>query len=227
MICFSDVVIESLLNQTFYGGLRPIPTSSRRTGDLKEFTRFFKVTICDLKKAVSLRRLDFVRFVRFVCFFPSSAMKTVSQLHPPPLIPDLKEAQQAKKAARLFASRVGIKEDKCFRFFPSDSTQPVEVPESAFKLFLEILNQMAQGNAVTLVPTHHELTTQEAANLLRVSRPYFVKLLEDGAIKFHRVGSRRRVRFTDLMAYMEKMKGQSATALEELAAQAQEIGLGY
>jgi excisionase family DNA binding protein len=109
----------------------------------------------------------------------------------------------------------------------SNASEPVEVPETAFRLFLEILNQMAQGNAVTLVPTHHELTTQQAADLLRVSRPYFVKLLETGAIQHHRVGSRRRVKFEHLMAYMENVKGESREALAQLAAQAQELGMGY
>ena len=105
--------------------------------------------------------------------------------------------------------------------------QNVEVPESAFRLFLEILNQMGQGNAVTLVPTHHELTTQQAADLLGVSRPYFVKLLEAKVIPHHRVGSRRRVKFAHLAGYMEKVKGESREALEQLAAQAQELGMGY
>ena len=103
----------------------------------------------------------------------------------------------------------------------------MEVPESAFRLFLEVLNQMAQGNAVTLVPTHHELTTQQAADLLGVSRPYFVKLLEGKAIPYHRVGSRRRVKLEHLMAYIEKVKGESREALDSLAAQAQELRMGY
>jgi excisionase family DNA binding protein len=141
----------------------------------------------------------------------------------------LEEARQAREAARLFAGMTAnARRSQSLRLIPdSTASQPVEVPETAFRLFLEILNQMAQGNAVTLVPTHHELTTQQAADLLRVSRPYFVKLLETGAIPHHRVGSRRRVKFEHLMAYMESVKGESREALAELAAQAQELGMGY
>lgn len=143
--------------------------------------------------------------------------------------PDLEEARQAREAARLFAGMAtNTRRSQSLRLIPDHkAAQPVEVPESAFRLFLEILNQMAQGNAVTLVPTHHELTTQQAANLLRVSRPYFVKLLETGAIPHHRVGSRRRVKFEHLMGYMEKVKGESRAALAQLAAQAQKLGMGY
>jgi excisionase family DNA binding protein len=143
--------------------------------------------------------------------------------------PDLEEARQAREAARLFASMAATaRRSQSLRLIPDNkASQPVEVPEVAFRMFLEILNQMAQGNAVTLVPTHHELTTQQAANLLRVSRPYFVKLLETGAIQHHRVGSRRRVKFEHLMGYLEKVKGESREALDQLAAQAQELNMGY
>jgi excisionase family DNA binding protein len=143
--------------------------------------------------------------------------------------PDLEQARQARDAARLFSGMTATtRGSQSLRLIPDDKvSQPVEVPEPAFRLFLEVLNQMAQGNAVTLVPTHHELSTQQAADLLRVSRPYFVKLLEAGAIPHHRVGSRRRVKFEHLMGYMEKVKGESREALEKLSAEAQELGMGY
>jgi excisionase family DNA binding protein len=144
-------------------------------------------------------------------------------------LPDLEEARQAREAARLFAALAATsRRSQSLRLFPENkASRPVEVPAAAFRLFLDVLNQMAQGNAVTLVPTHHELTTQQAANLLRVSRPYFVKLLETGAIPHHRVGSRRRVKFAHLMHYMEQVRNESREALEQLAAQAQELNMGY
>jgi len=90
-----------------------------------------------------------------------------------------------------------------------------------------MLSQMGQGNAVTLLPIHTELTTQEAANLLNVSRPHLVKLLETGKIPFHKVGNHRRVRFEDLMEYKESIDQQRMETLDKLTAQAQELNLGY
>lgn len=78
----------------------------------------------------------------------------------------------------------------------------VELPPSAVKLVFAILSEMAEGNSLTLIPSHAHLTTQEAADMLNVSRPYFVKLLEEGKIPFEKVGTRRRVLASDVMAFM-------------------------
>ncbi len=101
------------------------------------------------------------------------------------------------------------------------------LPRDALALLRDVLVEMAQGNAITIVPTHAELTTQEAANLLNVSRPYLVALLENGTIPFRKTGTHRRIRFHELMAYRERQEHQSNAALDELAAQAQEHEMGY
>jgi excisionase family DNA binding protein len=86
---------------------------------------------------------------------------------------------------------------------------------------------MAQGNAVTVIPIHTELTTQEAANILNVSRPHLIKLLENEKIAFSKSGIHHRIRYRDLMNYKQQRNQQSQAALDELVRQAQDYKMGY
>lgn len=101
------------------------------------------------------------------------------------------------------------------------------LPANALRLLKDILQQMAAGNGVSVIPKHAELTTQEAANMLNVSRPYIVKLLERGEIPFSKAGTHRRILFSDLMDYQKKTKQQTKESLDALAASAQELDMGY
>lgn len=101
------------------------------------------------------------------------------------------------------------------------------LPRKAVELLRDILTEMAQGNAVTLMPLHAEITTQEAANLLNVSRPYLIKLLEEGAIPFTKIGTHRRVRLQDVMHYRAEQQVRSQEALKALADLAQQHDMGY
>ena len=104
-------------------------------------------------------------------------------------------------------------------------THHIELPTSSLKLLEAILGELALGNAVQVVPVHAELTTQEAANILNVSRPHMVKLLEEGQLPFHKTGRHRRVLFANLMQYKDKRDKESNSAMQELADLSQDLGL--
>jgi excisionase family DNA binding protein len=103
----------------------------------------------------------------------------------------------------------------------------VTIPASALSLLVEILTQMSAGNSVSIVSMKKELTTQEAADILQVSRPYFVELLESGEIPYRKVGTRRRVLTQDVINYKNRIDGARMETLAELSAQAQELNMGY
>jgi excisionase family DNA binding protein len=102
-------------------------------------------------------------------------------------------------------------------YLQSPDGQKTEIPASIFEVLARVADDMAQGKAIVIVPVGHELTTQEAADILNVSRPHVVKLLESGQIDFHLVGTHRRVYFEDLMAYRDRRDQARHAALNDLA----------
>ena len=145
-----------------------------------------------------------------------------------PSLPTEEEAKLAAEGSRKLAKLAaiiggGATAQLCLY----DDGEKITVPISAIRLLADILAQMAQGNAVTLVPIEHTLTTQQAADLLSVSRPYLINLLEVGKIAFTKVGRHRRIKYQDLLAYMERIDAESRQALGELSREAQALGMGY
>ncbi|MBI1902311.1 MAG: helix-turn-helix domain-containing protein [Planctomycetia bacterium] len=153
---------------------------------------------------------------------------------PETVAPTKADVQLAQESCRRLAKILSRRRKKPFRLRVQTgngknggAAETLSVPASAVRLLAEILGEMAQGNAVTLIPIHAELTTQQAAELLNVSRPFLIEQLEKGAIPFRLVGSHRRVLFRDLMAYKQKTDHRRLKSLQELAAQAQELKMGY
>jgi excisionase family DNA binding protein len=105
------------------------------------------------------------------------------------------------------------------------SGEIVDLPHSVFSVLVRVIHEMAKGNGVRVMPIHAELTTQQAADILNVSRPFLVSLLEKGKIPFRKVGTHRRVKLEDLLVYKEKRDSQRLEALDELARESQKMGL--
>ncbi|RJF99438.1 helix-turn-helix domain-containing protein [Noviherbaspirillum saxi] len=149
------------------------------------------------------------------------------------MVLDSKEDLELAKAAQRCivssldhskAINIAIVEDGVERL----SESPVlRLPPKVLRLFADVLGSLAQGKAIAVMPKELDVTTQEAAMFLNVSRPYLVRLLEEGKIPFHKVGTHRRIRFEDVVQYKEDRQKISKDALQKLADQAQELGMGY
>jgi len=106
-------------------------------------------------------------------------------------------------------------------------TQKLLLPATAIRLLLDLLTEMAAGNAITLIPVHAQLTTQQAADVLNVSRPFLVSLLEQGKIPHVKVGTHRRILFEDLMRYKKDIDRERQKALDELVRESEKLNIGY
>jgi excisionase family DNA binding protein len=144
-------------------------------------------------------------------------------------LPVEREVQAAMQGQRALAAFMAtkFKTQHIQIFDDKKQAHQVELPTSALRLLVDILAELADGNAVKVVPVHAELTTQEAADLLNVSRPHLVKLLEEGELRFHKTGKHRRVRFADLMKFKTERDRASENAMADLAKQAQDLSMGY
>jgi excisionase family DNA binding protein len=144
-----------------------------------------------------------------------------------PILPAAEDVAQAQEAVRLLTRFVAETPQARLSIEDGSHRMHVVLPRAAVVLLQSLLQEMSQGNAVTLIPVHAELTTQQAADLLKVSRPYLVSLLESGVIPYRKVGTRRRVLFEHLMAFKRAEDARRDEALDELTRQSQELGLGY
>lgn len=144
-----------------------------------------------------------------------------------PVVLEANEVEAAGDAARLLREALSgdLVGPAAVRLLMADPIeQTVFLPATAAELLADMLTELANGNAVTLVPTHAELTTQQAADVLGVSRPYLVGLLESGQIPFRRVGNRRKVGVSDLITYRSEDDARTKQAVDELTREAEDQG---
>lgn len=113
------------------------------------------------------------------------------------------------------------------RLHATEPDTEIVLSDGMVRLLHDVMTHFAEGEAVTIVPRQAELSTIEAADLLGVSRPYLVKLLDSGQIACRRVGEHRRIPLHDLLRYREDNKAKRLDVLAELQAQAEELNMGY
>jgi excisionase family DNA binding protein len=140
-------------------------------------------------------------------------------------LPTPQEIELAKQSSRTLAKYAN--QDRVTLKITGEDGQSEDIilPGHIMAMLLKISTEMSQGKAISLIPINAELTTQEVANMMNVSRPYLVKLLEQEVIPFHKVGTHRRVYLENVLAYMEENSKSRDEALDELAALGQELGL--
>ena len=148
---------------------------------------------------------------------------TVAFTQHEPVTPTDEESTLARDSSRKLSGL--MKRD--LRVHIPETDEDVILPAAAVRLLVDLLSEMAEGNAVTLIPIHAELTTQQAADFLGVSRPFLVKLIDEGKLPHRKVGTHRRVLFRDLMEYKRRIDKKRLETLDELAAQAQKLDMGY
>lgn len=143
------------------------------------------------------------------------------------LPPSARDAAMARVSGQVLSAFVGKKVPLALKVREAGKDKPLELPAGAVALLMEILEAMAAGRGITLIPENAELTSVQAADVLNVSRPFLIKLLDDNILPHRKVGKHRRIRMEDVMAYKGKIDREREAVLDRLAKEAQELGMGY
>jgi excisionase family DNA binding protein len=147
-------------------------------------------------------------------------------IHPSPTAEQVAVARESGPALSAFlqihseTQQIEMVDDK-------GRSHSVRVPVYALRLLVDVLTEIGKGNAVTIIPIHAKLTTQEAADVLKISRPSLVQLLERGEIPFHKIGTHRRVRYRDVLDYKERINAERRKTLDALVDQTPGLGMAH
>lgn len=141
--------------------------------------------------------------------------------------PTAQDASLARISGQRLSRYARRKKPLSLRVTEAGQEQPIELPPEAVALLMDVLEIMATGRGITLIPQNAELTTVEAASILNVSRPFLIKLLDDKAIPHRLVGKHRRILIDDVMAYKRRIDAEREKVLAQLTAEAQENDMGY
>jgi excisionase family DNA binding protein len=141
--------------------------------------------------------------------------------------PSAQEAAMARTSGQCLSRYRDRNRPLSIRVIDAGQEQSLELPAGAVALLMEILEAMAAGRGVSIIPENAELTTVQAAAILNVSRPFLIKLLADGALPYRKVGKHRRILMEDVMTYKNRIDREREAVLDQLAAEAQETDMGY
>lgn len=136
------------------------------------------------------------------------------------LPPSAQDAAIARVSGQLLSRYARQKRPLTLRVTDAEQERPLELPAGAVALLMDILEAMAAGRGVTLIPENAELTTVQAADVLNVSRPFLIKLLDEAAIPHRKVGKHRRIRMEDVMAYKATIDREREAVLDQLVNEA-------
>ena len=143
------------------------------------------------------------------------------------LPPTAQDSAMARQSGQYLSRLARRDRPLIVRVKDADQERSIELPAGAVVLLMDILDAMGAGRGLTLIPENAELTTVQAAQLLNVSRPFLIGLLEAGAIPYRKVGKHRRVRMEDAITYKERTDREREAVLDKLVADAQEHDMGY
>ena len=143
------------------------------------------------------------------------------------LPPSPRDAAIARSSGQVLSHYAGMAQPLKLRVREGGQDQPIELPAGAVDLLMHILETMAAGQGVTLIPEGAELTTVQAADVLNVSRPFLIKLLDQKAIPHRKVGRHRRIRMEDVVAYKDAIDREREQVLDQLTQEAQAQDMGY
>ncbi|RQR44701.1 DNA-binding protein [Burkholderia sp. Bp9131] len=150
----------------------------------------------------------------------------IREVIPPPMTEH--ELEMARVAQRCIMEALDHSRAAVITLTTDTGEHPsVDVPPAALKLIGQLLGAMSDGHSITLMPANREFTTVEAAHFLNVSRPFVIKEIEEGRLPHRMVGTHRRIAFDDLVTYANRMREKQAGALERMADNARDLGLGY
>jgi excisionase family DNA binding protein len=140
---------------------------------------------------------------------------------------DQQLAQSSLKGFESATYKVHSAQSRGVKINIQETGETITIPKNALLFLSDILQNMAEGKTISIIPSDSELSTQQAADMLNVSRPHLVKVLESGLLPFTKVGSHRRISLNDLISFQENSKKNRTKQLNFLAKQAQELNLGY